>query len=473
MKLTASLSVLLLSGGLGYASSLAVYQDKTFYNFTPKDNFIGFAGEIEAKCEGSTVPLVSITSCPSDSRLCELLTALKKKKKKVRVTQANTKVLQQLVSLPRPTTLDANVWIESAKLTGEEQARLFTQEKLLTQEIQIKQSEFLKQAPSQQVVQTTQACSKELEITIPYGYISFSSNYEANMEDEKEVTVTQYLSIVNRSGVDIEADTAMFYYRSANQYVAPTHFSPWIINKYEPRLASVPVNTMAKEARADMAMMAQERVAAPMAAPVASYEDAREYKIKNLTLPSTGVPVEAQVLTWKAALSCEVHAYPYENTKAFYVCSFEPKYQIDSNEWKVKSPHEVINEDVAGEYKDGRYNLYTKVEEDIEIQRRPIVNKERETGIFGGTVRKKDGFTLMLINKSDTIKTLALTERIPTSTTEEIKSKLLSISSEKKVEYKILEDGQIEMNLTLEPNENKKIDILFEISHDKELEVNY
>ncbi len=99
--------------------------------------------EIEAKCEGSTVPLVSMTSCPSDSRLCELLTALKNAEEKVRVTQANTKVLEQLVSLPRPTTLDANVWIESAKLTGEEQARLFTQEKLLTQEIQIKQSAFL------------------------------------------------------------------------------------------------------------------------------------------------------------------------------------------------------------------------------------------------------------------------------------------------------------------------------------------
>lgn len=474
MKLTASLGVLLLSGGLGCASTLAVYQDKTFYNFTPKNNFIGFAQGVEAKCEGETVPLANMISCPSDDRLCQLLTALKNSEQKVQAIQTNIKVLEQLVSLPRPTTFDASAWIESAKLIGEEQARLLTQEELLAQEAQNKQSAFQKQAPSELAVQTTQTCSKDLELTIPYGYLSFSTQYEADIEDKKEVTVTQYLSIVNRSGIDIKANRAMFYYRSANQYIAPTHFSPWIVSKYVPRIASAPVNTMAKEARMDMAMMAEERVAVSAAsAPVASYEDAREYKIENLTLPSTGVSLDVQVLTWKAALSCEVHAYPYENTKAFNVCSFEPKHQIDSNQWKVKSAREVINEDAAGEYRDGLYTLYVKAEEDIEIQRRLIVNKEGETGIFGGTVRKKDGFTLTLANKSDKVKILTLTERIPTSTSEEIKSTLLSINSEKKVDYKILEDGQVEMNLTLEPNENRKIDVLFEISHDKDLEVSY
>jgi hypothetical protein len=421
------------------------------------------------------MPLMRMTSCPSDERLCEFLTALKSTEQKVQAVQANIKVLEQLVSLPQPTTFDASAWIESAKLIGEEQARLLTQEKSLIQEAQNKQRAFQKQAPSQQVLQTTQTCGKDLELTIPYGYVSFSTEYEANIEDEKEVTVTQYLSITNRSGIDIEADRAMFYYRSANQYVAPTHFRPWIVSKYVPTPVRVSKNAMAKKERMDMAMMAEERISVSMTvpAPIVSYEDAREYKIENLTLSSTGVPLDVQVLTWKAALSCEVRAYPYENTKAFHVCSFEPKHQIDSNQWKVKSAHEVINENAAGEYRDGKYTLYTKVEDDIKIQRRPIVNKERETGIFGGTARKKDGFTLTLTNKSDKAKTLTLIERIPTSTTEEIKSKLLSINSEKKVDYKILEDGQIEIKITLAPHENKKIDVMFEISHDKELKINY
>jgi hypothetical protein len=211
----------------------------------------------------------------------------------------------------------------------------------------------------------------------------------------------------------------------------------------------------------------------PMAAPVATYEDAREYMVQNLVLPSTGVPLDAKILTWKAALSCEVRAYPYANTKAFYVCAFKPKEQIDSHRWKISSGKEVINENAVGEYRDGKYNLYTKIEEDIKIRRRPIVQKERETGIFGGTARKKDGFTITLTNKSEKEKTLILTERIPTSTTEEIQSQLLSVKSEKKVDYKMLKDGKLEMHVALAGNETKKIDVLFEISYDKDLKVTY
>ncbi len=473
MKLATTLNVLLLSGGLSYASSLSIYQDNTFYSFSPKSNFIGFSEGLKAKCEGTTIPLSIISSCPSDDRLCQLLTSLKNSEQKLESVQANSKVLEKLISLPHPTTFDFNVLIESSKRIGEEQARLLMKERLLSEEVLIKENRFEKQAPTKYALGTMQTCNKEVELTIPYGYVSFSTEYEANIQDEKEVTVTQYLSVTNRSGIDIKADTAMFYYRSANQYIHPTHFRPWIVSKYVPRpeLVAKSRKEMAKKRRKSMVMMAQQRESSSV--PVASYEDAREYKIENLILPSTGTSLDVQVLRWKAALSCEVRAYPYENTRAFNMCSFEPKHQIESHEWKVKSADEVINENAIGEYRDGKYDLYTKVEEDIKIQRKPIVDKERETGIFGGTVRKKDGFILTLTNKSDKTKTLTIIERIPTSTTEEIKSKLLSINSEKKVNYKMLKDGQIEMKLTLAPHENKEIEVLFEISYDKDLKVNY
>jgi hypothetical protein len=117
--------------------------------------------------------------------------------------------------------------------------------------------------------------------------------------------------------------------------------------------------------------------------------------------------------------------------------------------------------------------LYTQIEEDIKIVRTPIVKKERETGIFGGTARKKDGFILVLTNKSNKVKKLTLTERIPTSTTSEITAKLLSINSAKKIDYKMLKEGKIEMDIMLNANEIKKIEVLFEISYDKDLKVNY
>jgi len=475
MTLSKPLLLLLLGGGLSYASSLSVYRDNSFYNFTPENNFIGFAQNIQAKCKGNTIPISQMTICPPEDRLCKLLTHLEHLEEKEVATQANLKVLGQLISLPQPTTFDAVAWIDAARLTGEEEARLSAIAKKLKNEINIQQNNFRKQAPRRVALQTSQTCPSEVEITIPYG-IHFSTLYEANILNEKKIEVTQYLSIVNSSGIDIEAESANFYYRSANQYVQPIHFNPWIVSKYEPKPKRMYKKSMMKNARADMEMLAVESAMLDEAGaptPVASYEDAREYKIQNLTLPSSGVPLDVKLLRWETTLNCEIQAYPYMGTKAFHVCSFSPKFQIDSNRWKIKSSDIVINENAVGEYRDGTYNLYTKVEEDIQIQRTPIVQKERETGIFGGTARKKDGFTIHLTNKSDKEKTLTVIDRIPTSTTEEIKSKLLSVKSEKKVNYKVLENGQIEMDIILAAHENKEIEILFEISYDKDLKVNY
>lgn len=471
MKFTTSLSLLLLSGSMSYASSLAVYQDRAFYNFTPQNHFIGFSKGLKATCEGKTIPLTITESCPPDDRLCQRLTELKNSKQNLQALQQNSKFLDKLASLPQPDVLDADLLIEAAKTLGEEEARLLDKENILRDEVVRKERVFDRQAPSRHAMVSEQTCDKEIDLSIPQGYLSFSTAYEADIEDEKEVRVTQYLSITNRSGIDIEAENAMFYYRSANPNLYPIHFLPWIVSKYEARPLVAVKRAMEKSEQMDMAMMNEQRESA--AAPAVSYEDAREYKIDDLLLPSTGVPVDIQVVQWKAPLSCEIRAYPYTQTKAFHICSFEPKYQIESHEWKVISSKDMLNENATGEYREGRYDLYIKVEEDIKIVRQPIVMKEREAGIFGGTARKKDGYTLTVMNKSDKGKSLTLIERIPTSTTEEIKSKLLSINSEKTVDYKMLKDGEIEMKLTLEPHEMKQIEVLFELSYDKNLKVNY
>ncbi len=475
MTLQKTLIGLFISGGLSYASSLAVYQDKTFYNTIPSTSFIGFTKGVSAKCEGSNVSLLPMTLCPKEARLCEVSNRLDTIKQEMIVNEANIRVLEKFISLPQPTEIDASQWILSAKLIGEEQAMLGAKKEVLMQNFQQEEALFRRQAPSKIAQKTETLCSNELTLTIPYGHVSFSTSYEANLE-EKQLTVTQNLSILNRSGVDIQADTAMFYYRSASQYVRPIHFSPWIVSKYEPRPRKMYKKSMAKSApMMELAMEADSVVGASniMPEPTVSYEDAREYKIKNLNLPSTGLPLEVKVLSWTTALECEVKAYPYRNTKAFHVCSFTPKYQIDSNSWKVTSGKEVINEHAVGEYRKEKYNLYTKIEDDIQILRKPIVKKERQTGIFGGTARKQDGFTLTLTNKSNKIKELTLIERIPTSTTTEISSKLVSVKSKNKIEYKVLKDGQIEMSILLSANETQKIDVLFEIAYDKDLKVNY
>jgi len=476
MQLSTTLSLLLISSSMSYASSLSVYQDQSIYNYSPKSSFIGLTKGVKAKCDGNTVELYAIPSCPKDKRLCKELISLNLTEQKLNSIKSNSKVLEQLISLPQPTSFDANAWIKTAKAVGEEQAKLFEESKKSTEELALKKRALEKQAPSKRPLLSREICTNDMELAIPYGYVSFSTSYEADITNEKEVKVTQYLSIVNRSGIDIDADSAMFYYRLANQYVRPVHFNPWIVSKYKPRPnPELSQRKIAKRARSknrmyDEAVMDVSMASAP--APVASYIDAREYKIDNLTIPSTGLPVDVQVTSWKSPLTCIVKAYPYVNTNAFSVCSFKPKQQIDSTRWKIKSGL-TINENAVGEYRDGKYNLYTKLEEDIKILRKFIVKKERETGIFGTTARKKDGFVLTLTNKSDKSKTLTLIDRIPASTTEEIEVKLLEIISDKKINYKMLKDGQVEMKITLAANETKKIEVLFEISYDKDLKISY
>ena len=474
MELYKTFTTLILTGGLSYASSLAIYQDSATYTFQPKASFIGFAEGIEAKCKGNVIPLKSSLTCPSDDRLCQELTEIKGTVQKLKATQANIKVLNTLVSLPQPTSFDAASWIESAKIIGTEQARLSIEKTILTEELALLSKDFERQAPTPNALSSTQSCPEELELTFPYGQLSFSTFYEADIADNKSVTVTQYLSIANKSGIDMQADDGMFFYRPAHRYIRPIHFSPWIVSKYEPQ----PIRSYAKAKRAtamdkEQMVGAMSMVAAEAPVPVAQYLNAREYQIKNLSLLSTGMPIDVQVTKWDAPLECDIRVYPYRNSMAFHTCSFTPKLQIDSNQWKVKERETTINDKAVGEYREGEYRLYTEAELDIKVVRKPIVKREKTTGIFGGTARKKDGFTLNVTNKSDKAKTLTVTERIPTSTTEEIKVKLLDVRSDKKVNYRLLKDGEIEMKLTLAAHENKEIEVLFEIFYDKDLKVSY
>jgi len=474
MQLSTTLSLFLSAGTMAYSSSLSVYQNQTTYTYKPNSTYIGLTQNVKAKCDGNSMGLHVITTCPKDKRLCKELDALQKTEQKLNSIKANTKVLDQLITLPQPTSFDADEWIKSARAVGKEQAKLYEESKINTEALNLKIKALQKQAPSKRALISDAICKNEMELILPNGYVSFSTSYEANIINEKEIEVTQYLSIVNRSGIDIVADSAMFYYRSVNQYVRPIMFDPWIVSKYEPR----PKKRMAKKAMSNARMadapLMEAAIALPeRSVPVAKYIDAREYQVNNLDLPSTGVPVNVQVSSWTTAVECGIQAYPYAHTGAFQVCSFKPEQQIDSNVWKVKEGSVTLSERARGVYRDGSYKLYTKKDEDIKILRKPIVQKERETGIFGGTARKKDGFVLILTNKSSKSKTLTLIDRMPTSTTDEIKVKLLEIRSDKKVDYKILKDGKIEMKISLAPKERKKIEILFEISYDKEIKVDY
>ncbi len=464
-----------LGGSLALASSLAVYQDSARYTFSPgNDGFIGFARNATAKCKGSTVALEPRIDCPEDARLCKELSSLKETEKAHKAVQANIAVLKTFVSLPQPTSLDAQSWIEAARRIGKEQAELTAKESLLERKFLLETKSFGKQAPTQQALYLHTTCPEEITLELPYGQLSFSTYYKADIGEGKEIGVTQYLALTNRSGIDMKAQKATFYYRQAHRYISPVHFSPWIVRKYEPEMKRYYVKKAVQRVQADEPMVQMAAAAVKNAsAPAAQYLSAREYQINDLLLPSTGEPVNVKVTAWKAPMKCMLRAYPYRNRTAFRVCSFKPKTQIENNRWKISNGERIVNDRAVGEYDEEVYRLYTATDPDVKIVRKPLVKKERTTGIFGSTVRKKDGYTLLLTNKSDKIKEMIVTERIPASTTEEIKVKLLAVKSDGKVDYDVSKEGKIEMHIALKAHESKKIEILFEISYDKDVKIKY
>ena len=474
MLISRSFAALLCAGTLTYASTLDVYQDKSFYRYRPATPFIGFTQGVEAVCDTRRTVVEPTLACPDDKRLCRLSKEIKATEDRLTKIRYNTDALKALTVLPKPTAYDAAGAIESARAIGEEHALLERKAKETDTALRLLGQQFATQAPSREPQALRRVCKGELTLTIPRGYISFDNYYEGEISQAKEITVTQYLTVTNRSGIDIDADRAMFYYRRARSYLNPLHFNPWIVSKYTPMSKRMLKKSKMRAAPMEIAMdsMAAEAMPIPAAAS-ASYEDARVYKVNKLTLPSTGEPLDIRILQWRAPLSCELRAYPYLTTQAVEVCVFEPKYQIEKNRWKLKEGSKVINENAIGEYAHGKYELYTRSDPDIKIGRRPIVKKERQSGIFGGTVRKKDGYRLDLTNKSGKTKKLKIIERIPTSTTEEIKVKLLEVKSESKVDYRVKNDGKIEMHVTLKPYEHRTIEIWFELSYDKDMKVNY
>jgi len=202
----------------------------------------------------------------------------------------------------------------------------------------------------------------------------------------------------------------------------------------------------------------------------AHYRQSREYLLNNVKLPSDGETKRVPVMQWKVAAECRTELYAYRNPHAYRVCSFTPKFQIEQNSWKVYQNGMIINEKALGAYEEGSYRLYVSNDEDIQVVRKGIVEKERESGIFGGTIRKKDGFTLEITNKSDKTKTLLVTERIPTPATDKIKVRLLSVEGNS---YRLLKEGKLQMDVSLPPKSHKRIEVLFEISYDKALHVVY
>jgi len=456
------------------AKELEIYQDQAIYKVKQNGKYIGFFKGGNVSCNSEDVEIISSFKCSEENHICKLYNKIDTTSFNIDEALENIKTIEAFVSSKSSSIIDANKILESAKVIAKEKSSLNKKLLNLKKELSLLNSQFSKITTSKEPQYLKEPCSGELKITIPSKYINFSPIYEANILDNKQVEVTQKVAINNRSGIDIDAKELKLYYRPLREYIYPINFRPWIVSELKPMPRVMYKSAKAKVASDGFGFGSEASGMggdiAPVE-PVGIYNDAREYIVKNLKLPSSAQSKKVNILEYKSDISCGLRVYPKSDLRVFKICFFKPKYQIDKNSWIIKENGKLINKKGIGRYKDGNYLLYVNSDRDIVVKRKKIVNKERKSGIFGGSKKVVDGYKITIINKSNKSKTLKVIDAIPTSTTDKIEVKLLSIKP--KIDYKLLKNGKIEIELNLKPNEHKSIEVMFELSYDKDLKVSY
>jgi len=456
------------------ASTLDIYQDGAKYRMIPAGNYLGFSKGVTAVCEGQDISLTYLGECSQNDRLCKLQNGLKTLALAYDTSRYESETLEKLLSLSKPTQVDAPKWIEAASKIGKQKAELEDRKRQLSQNLQGRKAAFSKQAPSAKPLFLQKKCVGELELGIPAGYIGARLLYEADTSDPDSITVKQYIAFSNQSGIDITAKEANVYAKSYRIYLRPQQFRPWIAQIRQERKHLKKTRAMRTMSYAEAPMM-DEGGAAPVA-PVANVGDViqmgyKNYHVSGIELPSTGEEIKVKIADYKAAVSCELVSYPYRGAQVYKACSFSPKSPIESHRWRIQKDKRLVSDQAYGVYRDGKYLLNVDVEEEVLIQRNPVVKRDKSSGIFGGSIRKKDGFELALTNLSSQTKTIKIIERIPTSTTDKIKVKLLKVEGANS--HTLLPDGRLEIKVMLSPKANQKIKVLFELSYDKDTKVSY
>ena len=466
-----------VSGESVSASTLDIYQDGAKYRMIPTSSYLGFTKGVTAVCEGQDIAVTALGECSQNERLCKLRKSLDETGLAYDALRYESETLEKLISLSKLTQAEATKWIEAASKIGKQKATLEEKKRQLAAQLEAQKRGFSQQAPSGKPLFLQHKCAGELELTLPVGSIGARLLYEADVSDPASIGVTQYIALSNQSGIDISAKEASLYARSYRVYLHPQQFRPWIAQVREHLRAKKSLRKAKREVYAEAAMV-EDGVGGNMAPvmPVSGMGTVmqtgyKNYHISGLELPSTGEEIKVKVGEYKAATTCALVSYPYRDPRVYQACSFAPKSPIESHRWRIQRNKRLVSNQAYGVYRDGKYLLNVDIEEEVLVHRKPIVKRDRSSGIFGGTIRKKDGFELALTNLSSKTKMVKIIERIPTSTTDKIKVKLLSVEGTEK--YTLQKDGKLEMDITLPPKAEQKVKVLFELRYDKEMKVSY
>ncbi|WP_457596018.1 DUF4139 domain-containing protein [Hydrogenimonas sp.] len=464
MKKIGSIVAALVLSSSAWGATLSLYRDGAVYRFTPKEGFVGFVGKgAEARCGERVAALVQSSDCPESSRLCREWQAIEGLHTRADTARSSAWALKALLSRVRLDRLDAADLVRQSAAVGEKLSSLKEQERRLRAERERRKSRFLTYAPVFTPV-FVQGCEGEIELRLPRGAIDFRVAYEADVSALPTLAVTQYLTLRNRSGLDIEAERATFHFEPMRRTLRPIRFRPWVVRdatKSAPRILTRGVAPMVADAAAPAPEMAQIDVEGP-----------RRYEVKGLKLPASAVGMRVTLRRWEQPAESEEVAYPWRDTRVYKTVTFKPRYAIDANDWRAVRGGRLLSTRVFGAYGPEGYRLFVDVDEEVTIRREHLVLKEKES-FFGSKIHKKDGYRLELFNQSDKKKRIHIVERLPVAVRSDVEVKLLKVETKLPLRYERGEEGRLDLFVTLPPKSGGEVRVLFEVRYDKKKPVAY
>lgn len=454
------------------ASSLKYFADEVQY--TP-DNFMGFVGfspQARVECDGRELPLAASAQMPQGCALCEAYATLQTVNERLIAVQAERQLLDAMQAKSSYENVRAEQLLEDARMTARRKAALTYEIDALMMERKAAEAQFRQAGLGSSVKPhyTPQSCVHPT-ITLPSHLLQIRSSNVAKIEGDK-ITVTDVLRFRNRSGVDIAADTGIFYTYPLHDSMPMHDFSPWVIREARPAPIKRSFAGMAKDrvmAEEVMPMVAPKPEMTASVSEVSRLSDKR-YALKQLILPADGSEIRADVAAWDAAVQADLIVWPYRDTRVFVTYTFEPKARIQDSTWEVHDG-EMTQRERFGRYEKQRYRLFAYIDRDVTVTRKRLLHKNKD-GFFSGP-KTDDGYELELTNLSNRVKTVHIVERIPVSTTDKISVKEVTISP-RALDMKLdAKEGRIDSWLTLEPNESRKVTVKFTVSHDSDVKPQY